>query len=150
MVEPNKINNFLNSWISGIIQIGKVFLENKDYKESAKKFIESHYAFESESVLFKPTFTKEVIFRNSKDMALSYFIGGNIEEDHGFALKPWEKILIDELNILEENELIISMGIFKLKPVNKKEIISVAFTFVLTENNDTLKIKVHHSSPIIT
>ena len=42
------------------------------------------------------------------------------------------------------------MGIFKLKPVNKKEIISVAFTFVFTENNDTLKIKVHHSSPIIT
>ena len=64
--------------------------------------------------------------------------------------RPWEKILIDELNILEENELIISMGIFKLKPVNKKEIISVAFTFVFTENNDTLKIKVHHSSPIIT
>ena len=147
-METNKINNFLNSWINGIIQIGKVFLENKDYKESAKKFIESHYAFDSESVLFKPTFTKEVIFRNSKDMALSYFIGGNIEEDHGFALKPWEKILIEELNILEENELIIAMGIFKLKPVNDEKIISVAFTFVFTEDNDSLKIKVHHSSPI--
>ena len=124
---------------------------NKSFSSwSAEKFVETHYAFDSESVLFKPTFTKDVIFRNSKDKALSYFIGGNIDEDHGFALKPWEKRLIDELNILEENELIISMGIFKLKPVNKKEIISVAFTFVFTENNDTLKIKVHHSSPIIT
>ena len=150
MIESKKINDFLNSWIDGIIRIGKAYLENGDYKESAEKFVETHYAFDSESVLFKPTFTKEVIFRNSKDKALSYFIGGNIDEDHGFALKPWEKILIDELNILEENELIISMGIFKLKPVNKKEIISVAFTFVFTENNDTLKIKVHHSSPIIT
>ena len=148
MVEPNKINNFLNSWISGIIQIGKVFLENKDYKESAKKFIESHYAFDSESVLFKPTFTKEVIFRNSKDMALSYFIGGSIEEDHGFALKPWEKISIDELNILEENKLSIAMGILKLKPVNSDKITSVAFTFVFTETNSSLKIKVHHSSPL--
>ena len=148
MVEPNKINNFLNSWISGIIQIGKVFLENKDYKESAKKFIESHYAFDSESVLFKPTFTKEVILRNSKDMALSYFIGGNIEEDHGFALKPWEKISIDELNILEENKLSIAMGILKLKPVNSDKITSVAFTFVFTETNSSLKIKVHHSSPL--
>ena len=148
MVEPNKINNFLNSWISGIIQIGKVFLENKDYKESAKKFIESHYAFDSESVLFKPTFTKEVIFRNSKDMALSYFIGGNIEEDYGFALKPWEKISIDELNILEENKLSIAMGILKLKPVNSDKITSVAFTFVFTETNSSLKIKVHHSSPL--
>ena len=150
MIESNKINDFLNSWKDGIIRIGKVYLENGDYKKSAEKFVETHYAFDSESVLFKPTFTKEVIFRNSKDKALSYFIGGNIDEDHGFALKPWEKISIDELNILEENELKISMGIFKLKPVNKKEIISVAFTFVLTENNDTLKIKVHHSSPIIT
>ena len=149
MIESNKINDFLNSWKDGIIRIGKVYLENGDYKKSAEKFVETHYAFDSESVLFKPTFTKEVIFRNSKDKALSYFIGGNIDEDHGFALKPWEKISIDELNILEENELKISMGIFKLKPVNKKEIISVAFTFVLTENNDTLKIKVHHSSPII-
>ena len=149
MIESNKINDFLNSWKDGIIRIGKVYLENGDYKRSAEKFVETHYAFDSESVLFKPTFTKEVIFRNSKDKALSYFIGGNIDEDHGFALKPWEKISINELNILEENELKISMGIFKLKPVNKKEIISVAFTFVLTENNDTLKIKVHHSSPII-
>ena len=148
MVETNKINNFLNSWINGIIQIGKVFLENKDYKESAKKFIESHYAFDSESVLFKPTFTKEVIFRNSKDMALSYFIGGNIEEDHGFALKPWEKISIDELNILEENKLSIAMGILKLKPVNSDKITSVAFTFVFTETNSSLKIKAHHSSPL--
>ena len=148
MFETNKINNFLNSWINGIIQIGKVFLENKDYKESAKKFIESHYAFDSESVLFKPTFTKEVIFRNSKDMALSYFIGGNIEEDHGFALKPWEKISIDELNILEENKLLIAMGILKLKPINANKITSVAFTFVFTKTNSGLKIKVHHSSPI--
>ena len=148
MVETNKINNFLNSWINGIIQIGKVFLEKKDYKESAKKFIESHYAFDSESVLFKPTFTKEVIFRNSKDMALSYFIGGNIEEDHGFALKPWEKISIDELNILEENKLLIAMGILKLKPINANKITSVAFTFVFTKTNSGLKIKVHHSSPI--
>lgn len=40
------------------------------------------------------------------------------------------------------------MGIFELKPVNDEEIISVAFTFVFTEDNDSLKIKVHHSSPI--
>ena len=80
MIESKKINDFLNSWIDGIIRIGKVYLENGDYKESAEKFVETHYAFDSESVLFKPTFTKEVIFRNSKDKALSYFIGGNIDE----------------------------------------------------------------------
>ena len=150
MVEKSKINIFLDSWRGGIIRIGEVYLQNGNYKKSAENFIETHYAFDTESVLFKPTFTKEVIFRNSKDKALSYFIGGDIDEDYGFALKPWEKILIDELNILEENKLTIAMGIFKLKPVNKEEIISVAFTFVFTKNNDNLKIKVHHSSLIIS
>ena len=67
---------------------------------------------------------------------------------HGFALKPWEKISIDELNILEENKLSIAMGILKLKPVNSDKITSVAFTFVFTETNSSLKIKVHHSSPL--
>ena len=141
-MKNSKINIFL-CWRDGIIRIGKVYLQNGNYKKSAEKFIETHYAFDTESVLFKPTFTKEVIFRNSKDKALSYFVGGDIDEDYGFE-KPWEKILIDELNILEENKLIIAMGIFKLKPVNKEEIISVAFTFVFTKNNDNLKIKVHH------
>ena len=79
---------------------------------------------------------------------MSYFVGGSIQEDYGFALKPWEKITIEELNILEENGLKVAMGLFNLKPVKIDEITSVAFTFVFTEDNDILKIKVHHSSPI--
>ena len=38
MIESKKINDFLNSWKDGIIRIGKVYLENGDYKESAEKF----------------------------------------------------------------------------------------------------------------
>ena len=147
-MKQNKINNFLESWIDGIINIGKVYTDKGDFKEIANNFIDSHYAFNDESVLFKPTFTKEVIFRNSKHKALSYFVGGSIQEDYGFALKPWEKITIEELNILEENGLKVAMGIFNLKPVKIDDITSVAFTFVFTEDNDILKIKVHHSSPI--
>tara|TARA_B000000532_G_C18661617_1_gene317032 strand:- start:56 stop:499 length:444 start_codon:yes stop_codon:yes gene_type:complete len=147
-MKQNKINNFLESWIDGIINIGKVYTDKGDFKEIANNFIDSHYAFNDESVLFKPTFTKEVIFRNSKHKALSYFVGGSIQEDYGFALKPWEKITIEELNILEENGLKVAMGLFNLKPVKIDEITSVAFTFVFTEDNDILKIKVHHSSPI--
>ena len=57
MIESKKINDFLNSWIDGIIRIGKVYLENGDYKESAEKFVETHYAFDSESVLFTVSYT---------------------------------------------------------------------------------------------
>ena len=45
----------------------------------------------------------------------------------------------------------VLLGLSDKEPsINKEEIISVAFTFVFTKNNDNLKIKVHHSSPIIT
>tara|TARA_Y100001970_G_scaffold74954_1_gene94982 strand:+ start:303 stop:746 length:444 start_codon:yes stop_codon:yes gene_type:complete len=147
-MSSNQIDNFLNSWKDGVIEIGRIYLEGGDYKKCAEKFISTHYAFDSEEVLFKPTFTKEIIFRNSKDLALSYFIGGEISEDNGFALKPWEKIRLEELNIIEENNSMVAMGILNFKPLNLEEITIIAFTFLLINTDESLKIKVHHSSPL--
>jgi len=89
-----------------------------------------------------------MIFRNNKKDALSYFIGGDISEDSGFALKPWESIELRELNTLIEENLIAAMGTLKFKPHKKEETTLVAFTFIFTKIDDTLKIKVHHSSPV--
>ena len=147
-MSSNHIDNFLNSWKDGVIEIGRIYLEGGDYKKCAEKFLSTHYAFDSEEVLFKPTFTKEIIFRNSKDLALSYFIGGEISEDNGFALKPWEKIRLEELNIIEENNSMVAMGILNFKPLNLEEITIIAFTFLLINTDQSLKIKVHHSSPL--
>ena len=113
-MSSNEIEHFLNSWKDGVIEIGRVYLEGGDYEKCAEKFISSHYAFDHEEVLFKPTFTKEVIFRNSKELALSYFIGGDIPEDNGFALKPWGKIKLEELNAIEENNVNNENNIYKL------------------------------------
>ena len=146
-MSSNEIEHFLNSWNDGVIEIGRVYLEGGDYEKCAEKFISSHYAFDHEEVLFKPTFTKEVIFRNSKELALSYFIGGDTPEDNGFALKPWGKIKLEELNAIEENNLIVAMGTLSMKPVNMEENTMIAFTFLLVNIDDSLKIKVHHSSP---
>ena len=93
--------------------------------------------------MFKPTLTREEIFRNSFDRALSYFIGGDIDEDKGFAIQDWKSIDTDQINILIEDELIIAMGILSFK---SDEVLKVAFTFMLKESNSNLKIKVHHSS----
>ena len=71
-----------------------------------------HYAFDTEEVLFKPTFTKEVVFRNTIDLALSYFIKGDVTEDNGFALKPWEKIELNELNVINDEKNKIAMRYF--------------------------------------
>ena len=147
-MSSNQIQHFLNSWKDGVIEIGRIHLEGGDYEKSAELFVSTHYAFDSEEVLFKPTFTKEIIFRNSKDLALSYFIGGVISEDNGFALKPWEKIRLEELNIIEENNSMVAMGILNFKPLNLEEITIIAFTFLLINTDESLKIKVHHSSPL--
>ena len=144
----DKIRQFLNSWKNGVIEIGKVYVDGGDYNKFAENFLTAHYAFDIEDVLFKPTFTKEVIFRNKKDDALSYFVKGSIEEDNGFALKPWESIDLVEVNSIEEDSLIITMGAFNFKPVNQDVITLVAFTFLLIEDKNSFKIKVHHSSPV--
>ena len=143
----DKIRQFLDSWRNGVIEIGKVYVEGGDYNKCAENFLSAHYAFDIEDVLFKPTFTKEVIFRNNKDDALSYFVKGSIKEDNGFALKPWESIDLVEVNSIEEDSLIIAMGAFNFKPVNQDVITLVAFTFLLIEDKNSFKIKVHHSSP---
>ena len=147
-MSSNQIEHFLNSWKDGVIEIGRIHLEGGDYEKSAELFVSTHYAFDSEEVLFKPTFTKEVIFRNSKDLALSYFIGGEVAEDKGFALKPWEEIRLEELSIIEQDNLMVAMGTLNFKPLNLKENTLIAFTFLLIDTDDSLKIKVHHSSPI--
>ena len=142
------VEGFMNSWTAGVIEIGRMHQEGGDFTLSAENFIEKHYAFSDENILFKPTFTSENIFRNTKDEALSYFIKGDISEDKGFALKPWERIELDELNCLLEENLTASMGTLLFKPLNEEEVTKVAFTFIFTMINNSLKIKIHHSSPI--
>mgnify|MGYP001166541452 FL=1 len=142
------IKKFLNSWKQGVIEIGKAYQEDGDFKKLAEIFIEKHYAFSEEDVLFKPTFTSEKVFRNTKADAMSYFVKGDISEDKGFALKPWKTIEVDELNFLLEDNLLASMGILLFKPSNEDKVTKVAFTFIFTEINDFIKIKVHHSSPV--
>ena len=144
-INETDVKLFVDSWKQGVLDIKNVYDNKGDYQEQASKFLETHYLFETESVLFKPTLTREEIFRNSFDRALSYFIGGDIDEDTGFAIQEWKSIDTDQINILIEDELIIAMGVLSFK---SDEVLKVAFTFMLKESNSDLKIKVHHSSLI--
>jgi len=153
MTENNDINsieieNFLNSWKDGVIDIGKAYQEGIDYREKAKTFVETHYAFDIGDVLFKPTFTNDVVFRNNLEDALSYFVSGDTSEDSGFAIKPWEDIKASEVSFLLEDNLCAVMGVLHLKPLNSENKTKIAFTFILVKDNDKFKIKIHHSSEI--
>ena len=144
-INETDVKLFVDSWKQGVLDIRNVYDNKGDYEEQASKFLKSHYLFETEKVLFKPTLTREEIFRNSFDGALSYFIGGKIDEDKGFALQEWKSINTDQINILIEGVLIIAMGVLSFK---SDEVLKVAFTFMLKESDSDLKIKVHHSSLI--
>ena len=41
-----EVEEFLNSWKDGVIDIGIAYQEGIDYREKARTFIETHYAFE--------------------------------------------------------------------------------------------------------
>ena len=144
-INETDVKLFVDSWKQGVLDIKNVYDNKGDYQEQESKFLETHYLFKTESVLFKPTLTREEIFRNSFDRALSYFIGGDIDEDKGFAIQEWKSIDTDQINILIEDELIIAMGVLSFK---SDEVLKVAFTFMLKESDSDLKIKVHHSSLI--
>ena len=153
MTENNDINsieveNFLNSWKDGVIDIGIAYQEGIDYREKARAFIETHYAFDIGDVLFKPTFTNDVVFRNNLEDALSYFVAGDISEDSGFAIKPWEEIKTSEISFILDHNLCAVMGVLDLKPLNSENKTKIAFTFILVKDNDRFKIKIHHSSEI--
>ena len=147
-MDSKKINGFLSSWCEGVIEIGKTYLEGRDFNQRAVNFLSTHYAFDETDVLFKPTFTKQAVFRNNIKDALSYFVGGDISEDNGFALKPWEDIKLEELNLLLKTDLTAAMGTLNFKPYDSEETTLVAFTFIFVTVDEGLKIQVHHSSPV--
>ena len=144
-INETDVKLFVDSWKQGVLDIRNVYHNKGDYQEQASEFLKTHYLFDTECVFFKPTLTREEIFSNSFDGALSYFIGGDIDEDRGFALQEWKSINTDQINILIEDVLIIAMGVLSFE---SNEVLKVAFTFILKESNSDLKIKVHHSSLI--
>lgn len=99
-------------WAIGVIDIGKQFLEKKDYLSCAELFLDKLYAFSMGDVLFKPTLASEKQFRLNKEAALSYFVGGNtnFNEDNGFALNCWTDIRFENQGIKIEGNIAITMG----------------------------------------
>ena len=94
MITKEQVIEAQNSWAEGIIEIGSLKDESK-LNERVIDFLDELYSYESGPVLFKPTMASIEQFRNTKQMALSYFIGGtnsSCNEDNGFATKGWTKI----------------------------------------------------------
>ena len=152
--EINKnIKKAQNRWADGIINIGKYYLEKKDYIALTDNFIEKLYSFKYDKVLFKPTKVSKKQFRRKKNEFISYFIGHNqvSDEDKGFALEPYKDVQFENFDFSVFENIIISMGnYFFTNYENEKIKVEYSFGYILDEKENELKIIfIIHQYPIV-
>lgn len=137
-----------NSWGAGLVQIGDVFTKGGDFKAAASTFIDQHYAFKDGKVLFKPTKAAVDEFREDKQQALSYFVGGSEPEDHGFAINPWSKVRFDNNGFFIDKDSAIAMGNYYFTDAKTGKDVKVDFTmgFKRAASDGHLELFLQHSS----
>lgn len=146
-ITKQDVLNAQSAWAKGIVAIGKVFLKQGDYRARAAQHIKDLYAYDQSKVLFKPTLASNNQFRSTFDQALSYFVGGEIAEDQGFAIRPWSKVRFGKQQILVYPESALAMGNYYFTPIDNDEEIKVEYTFgYIKDEEGNLRINVHHSS----
>ncbi len=136
------------SWGAGIVHIGDVFTKGGDYKAAASEHIDALYGYDDGTVLFKPTKAAVDEFRETKDQALSYFVGGSEPEDHGFAIQPWTEVRFDNKGIVIDKDSAVAMGDYYFTDAKTGKEVKVDFTmgFKRAPDDGHLEIFLHHSS----
>jgi len=148
MISKNQVLNAQNEWGSGVVKIGSLKGDRMECESFSSKFLDELYAFDTGSVLFKPTKCEFEQFRPTKAEALSYFIAGEeraCKEDKGFAINPWTKVRFENSGILLEEKRAIAMGNYFFTDLDGNEA-KVEFTFGYKLVDGNLKIDLHHSS----
>ncbi len=134
------------AWGEGIVAIGSAYSSGKDYRAAAKNHIEKFYAYGDEPVLFKPTLAAEDQFRGTLDEAHSYFVGGSIEEDNGFAIAPYTDVRWENEATFIDSDSAMAMGNYYFTGTDGAETkVEYSFGYVRDDAGD-LKIVLHHSS----
>lgn len=134
------------TWGEGIVAISKLHSDGGDYEARATEHIETLYAYGETDVMFKPTLASEDQFRETFEEALSYFIGTEGSEDHGFAIKGWTKVRWENNGIYVDEDSAMAMGNYYFTgPDGSETKAEFSFGYVL-DDADRLIINLHHSS----
>lgn len=134
------------AWGAGIVAIGQAYLGGGDYVAAASEHLRTLYAYELMVVAFKPTKAAAVPFRPSFEDALSYFVGGRIPEDRGFALAPYAAVVFENHALVSVGGFAYAMGIYTFLDTTGNET-AVEYTFGYVRDGDgRLRIALHHSS----
>lgn len=143
---PERVAEAKQAWGEGIVRIGAIHSTGGDYEAAAREHIETFYAYGEETVLFKPTLASDDQFRGTFDEALSYFVGGSIAEDGGFAIAPYTDVRWENEGTTINGDTSLSMGNYYFTKTDGSEV-KVEYTFGMQRMEDgDLKIVLHHSS----
>ena len=135
------------AWGEGLVAISTAYANNNDYALIAQGVLDSLYGYVDGVVLFKPTVAQEIPFRFTEAAAASYFIGGNIEEDTGFALSPWTGVRFgDDGQYIINGETALWMGSVFLTNGDGVEIRVEKSLGLYRDSNGDVRIQLHHSS----
>lgn len=143
---PERVTAFKTAWGEGIVKIGAEHKKGGDYKGAARAHIEQFYAYGEDTVLFKPTLASQDQFRGTFDEAMSYFVGGQIKEDTGFAIAPYTAVRWENEGMNINGNTALTMGNYYFTKTDGNEV-KVEYTFGIEQMDDgDLKIVLHHSS----
>lgn len=147
-VSEDEVRLAQQNWAKAIIDIGQVYVEGGDYYRRAESHLLKLYNFEDGPVLFKPDFAAEEPIRLNLTDVISYFVGGDIAEDNGFALQSWSRVDFGRQQIVVMDGGAFAMGEYFLTPQNTTDgDLRVEFTFgYIKRSAGDLQIWVHHAS----
>ena len=147
-ITADEVEAAQQAWGEGIVNIGKTYTDEGDYRAAAQQHIANFYGYEGDTVLFKPTLAAEDQFRESPDEALSYFVGTEGTEDGGFAIAPYTAVRWENNGtiISDAGDMATAMGNYYFTGSDGNET-KVEYTFVYEKDDaGDLKIVAHHSS----
>jgi len=153
-ITAEEVNAAQQAWCDALVKIGQIHEEGGDGRTYAMQVLSEAYNYDHGPVFFKPTLAYGPnTFRNTKEGALSYFVGGDprYPEDKGFALTPWVKARYDNAGegnngIQIYGDIAITMGNVWVTGKDGKEVM-VDKTWVFKRSADgKLRIVVHKSA----
>ena len=146
-ITPAEITALQRAWGEGLVAISTAYANDEDYASIAQGVLDTLYGYVDGIVLFKPTIAQEVPFRFTEAAAASYFIGGSIAEDDGFALNPWTAVRFGtDGRYIINGETALWMGSVFLTTGDGDEIRVEKSLGLYRDSNGDVRIQLHHSS----
>ena len=148
MVTLEDVEIAQKAWGDGIVAIASAHLSGDDFVSIARNHVDTLYAYQTSTVLFKPTLAAIEQFRPDFESALSYFVASNnaCPEDKGFAIKGWTNVRFENTDVIVKDDSAIAMGNYFFTSPEGDEV-KVEYTFgYISDSEGRLRIQLHHSS----